>query len=233
MTGGHQQDRVGLVAVGLARWGRASGSFARETDGGATVSGRRSLSARGAARRAALLDAAVSVVAVDGSSGLTHRAVAAAAQVSLASVTYHFDSIEELRRATFERALEVLDDELAQLVQTRGGTMERMPGMFADYVVALLTQHREAAVTVNEMIVAASHDDRLRPTFHAYQEHLAGLLSPCVGGPEAGFMVAAALQGLVLSGLTHQDRRPADDDGVVRWRAAVVELINRVRHHPC
>ena len=164
------------------------------------------------------------MVAVGGSGALTHRSVASRAQVSLASVTYHFGSIEELRTSTFERALAVLDDELARAAEN-GGTLERMPRVFADYVVALLTQHREAVVTVNEMIVAASHDDDLRPTFHAYQEHFAALLDPCVGGREAGFMVAAALQGLMLSALTYQDPR----GGATRWRAVVVDLIDRVR----
>jgi TetR/AcrR family transcriptional regulator, regulator of biofilm formation and stress response len=96
-------------------------------------------------------------------------------------------------------------------------------------VVALLTDHREAVVTVNEMIVAASHDDHLRPTFHAYQEHLAGLLAPCVGGRKAGFMVAAALQGLILSAPTYQDGTTGDRDDTARWRAAVVDLISRLR----
>ena len=193
------------------------------------MGGQGTLTVRGAARRAALLEAAISVVAAGGSGALTHRAVASTAQVSLASVTYHFASIEELRRSAFESALEVLDDELARSVETRGGTMERMPDVFAEYVVALLTQHREAVVTVNEMIVAAGHDDRLRPTFHAHQDHFAGLLAPCVGGQEAGLMVAAALQGLILSAVTYQDGPPAAGDAAPRWRATVIDRISRVR----
>ena len=192
------------------------------------MDGQRTLTARGAVRRAALLDAAISVVAAGGSGSLTHRAVALRAEVSLASVTYHFAGIEELRRSTFERALTVLDDELARAAEN-GGTLERMPRVYADYVVALLTRHREAVVTVNEMIVAANHDDHLRPTFHAYQEHFAQLLDPCVGGREAGFMVAAALQGLILSAITYQDGQAADGGDASRWRDAVIDLINRVR----
>ncbi len=170
----------------------------------------------------------MSVVAAGGSSALTHRAVAATAQVSLASVSYHFASIEDLRRSTFESSLTALDNELARAVELRGGTVERMPRVFADYVVALLTRHREAVLTVNEMIVAASHDGELRPIFHAYQEHLSDLLAPCVGGQEAGLMVAAALQGLILSAVTYQDGTTSDGEDVARWRAAVIGLISRV-----
>ncbi len=192
------------------------------------MDGQRTLTTRGAARRAALLDAAISVVASGGSGSLTHRAVAASADVSLASVTYHFASIEELRRSTFARALAVLDDELARAAEN-GGSLERMPRVYADYVAALLTQHRDAVVTVNEMVVAANHDEHLRPTFHAYQEHFAELLDPCVGGREAGLMVAAALQGLILTAVTYRGEEVADDGA--RWRAAVVDLISRVRSH--
>lgn len=188
----------------------------------------RTLTPRGAARREELLDAAMTVVAAGGSSTLTHRAVAAAAQVSLASITYHFSSIDELRRLTFQRALTALEDELTRAVDRYGGTLDRMPAVFAEYVVALLTRHRAAVVTVNEMVVAASHDDHLAPIFHAYQEHLAGLLAPCVGGQEAGLMVAAALQGLLLSAVTHEDALSPEGDEVPRWRTAVVDLITRL-----
>lgn len=189
----------------------------------------RTLTARGAARRGDLLDAAMSVVAAGGSSTLTHRALAAVAQVSLASITYHFSSIDELRRLTFERALAVLEDELTRAVHTHGGTTERMPRVFAEYVVALLTRHRAAVVTVNEMIVAASHDTHLAPIFHAYQEHLAELLAPCVGGRQAGLMAAAALQGLLLSAVTDDDETSPAGGDAPRWRAAVVDLITRLR----
>lgn len=195
---------------------------------GTLTTGQRILTVRGAARRAALLDAAISVVADNGSGALTHRAVASTAQVSLASVTYHFASIEELRTSTFERALGVLDDELTRAAQD-GGTLERMPRVYANYVVALLTEHRQATMTVNEMIVAASHDDNLRPTFHTYQQRFAGLLDHCVGGHEAGLMVAAALQGLILSALTYPHEGTADHGDTAPWRAAVVDLIDRVR----
>ncbi|OZD12569.1 hypothetical protein CH253_19060 [Rhodococcus sp. 06-156-3C] len=188
----------------------------------------RTLTARGVERRDALLDAAMSVVAGAGASSLTHRAVAAEASVSLASTTYHFASIEDLRSATFERALMVLDNQLSSAVDSFGGSIERMPRVFAEYVGALLTNHRHAVVTVNEMIVAASHDDHLRMSFHAHQHHFAELLAPCVGGQDAGVMVAAALQGLILSAVTYDHADTAVDESA-RWKNAVIDLIERVR----
>jgi DNA-binding transcriptional regulator YbjK len=59
---------------------------------------------RGTARKALLLDAAVRIVAEFGTNALTHRAVAKSAQVSLASITYHFPSSEALRSAALASA---------------------------------------------------------------------------------------------------------------------------------
>ncbi|GAA2694658.1 MULTISPECIES: TetR family transcriptional regulator [Actinosynnema] len=184
----------------------------------------RALTARGAQRRTELLDAAIAVVAAGGSGVLTHRAVAATAHASLASVTYHFSSIEDLRRSMFERALQVVDDRLTATAAT--GPPEELPRLAADYVLALVTEHRDAAAAVQEMIVAAAHDPALRPTFHAYHEHLAEHLAPCVGGRTAGLAVAATLQGLVLTALAHPDLEPET------FHAAVLDLIDRLRVDP-
>jgi DNA-binding transcriptional regulator YbjK len=59
---------------------------------------------RGAARREALLDAVLRVVAEVGADAVTHRRVADAAGLPLASTTYWFESKEEMLIAALERA---------------------------------------------------------------------------------------------------------------------------------
>ncbi|HTU86502.1 MAG TPA: hypothetical protein VMF57_13060 [Solirubrobacteraceae bacterium] len=61
---------------------------------------------RGAARRDALLDAVLQVVAEEGVDAVTHRRVAEVARLPLASTTYWFDSKEHLLTAALERAAE-------------------------------------------------------------------------------------------------------------------------------
>lgn len=61
---------------------------------------------RGAARREALLDATLRIVADVGADAVTHRRVAAEAGLPLASTTYHFESKEHLLTAALERAAE-------------------------------------------------------------------------------------------------------------------------------
>jgi TetR/AcrR family transcriptional regulator, regulator of biofilm formation and stress response len=61
---------------------------------------------RGAARREALLDAVLRVVAEAGVDAVTHRRVAEVAGLPLASTTYYFESKEHLLTAALERAAE-------------------------------------------------------------------------------------------------------------------------------
>src|SRR5947209_14486112 len=59
---------------------------------------------RGTARRDALLDAVVRIVAEVGADAVTHRRVAEVAGLPLASTTYWFESKEHLLTAALERA---------------------------------------------------------------------------------------------------------------------------------
>jgi TetR/AcrR family transcriptional regulator, regulator of biofilm formation and stress response len=61
---------------------------------------------RGAARREALLEAVLKIVAEVGPDAVTHRRVAEVAQLPLASTTYWFDSKEHLLTAALELAAE-------------------------------------------------------------------------------------------------------------------------------
>ncbi|WEK03104.1 MAG: TetR family transcriptional regulator [Candidatus Devosia phytovorans] len=54
-------------------------------------------------RRERIIGAALEVIAQHGVAGTTHRRVAEAADVPLGSMTYHFDSLEELVIAAFTR----------------------------------------------------------------------------------------------------------------------------------
>jgi TetR/AcrR family transcriptional regulator, regulator of biofilm formation and stress response len=61
---------------------------------------------RGAARRDALLEATLQIVADTGADAVTHRRVAEVAQLPLASTTYYFESKEQLLTAALEVAAE-------------------------------------------------------------------------------------------------------------------------------
>ncbi|MFF1763014.1 TetR/AcrR family transcriptional regulator [Streptomyces sp. NPDC058249] len=180
--------------------------------------------ARGEARRKLLLDAAVGIVGERGVGALTHRAVAAAADVSLASVTYHYPSIDDLRRSTFEHAGSRIGLEFLALVTRAAADPDALPDICGDFTARLVTERRTDTIAVFEMIVAAAHDPELGPVKRLLEQRLSRLLFSYVESEAAASTVTAALQGLVLSALA-PDR--ARDPG--RLREAVSDLIRRYR----
>jgi TetR/AcrR family transcriptional regulator, regulator of biofilm formation and stress response len=79
---------------------------------------------RGAARREALLEAVLQIVAEVGAEAVTHRRVAEQAQLPLASTTYWFDSKEDLLTAALALAAE---RDVARLHELADRLRERDP----------------------------------------------------------------------------------------------------------
>jgi DNA-binding transcriptional regulator YbjK len=177
--------------------------------------------ARGAARRALLLDAAVRVVGKRGFAALTHRAVADEAHVSLASTTHHFPSIGDLRRAMFGHAGSGIGLELAGLVAAAAHDTEAVPAICADFAARLVSERRVETAAVFEMIVAAGHDAELRPVARFFQDRLTDLFMPYVGEPVAARAIGAAVQGLLLTAVAsgeHAALRGSVEDLIRRYR---------------
>jgi DNA-binding transcriptional regulator YbjK len=57
-------------------------------------------------RKDRIIEAALTVIAEHGVAGTTHRLIAKAADVPLGSLTYHFATLEDLRRQAFRRHAE-------------------------------------------------------------------------------------------------------------------------------
>jgi len=181
---------------------------------------------RGMTRKTLLLETAVRIVAESGANALTHRAVAQSAQVSLASVTYHFPSSDDLRSATYEYAGSRIGLQFAALVGTISD-IEALPEICANFTVGLVTDHRTDTMTVFEMILAAGHDPQLSPVTSLLNDRLAKLLEPYLRSDTAAQIVSAAIQGLVLTALAID--RP--NRGGWLW-SAVSDLIRRYRVPP-
>jgi TetR/AcrR family transcriptional regulator, regulator of biofilm formation and stress response len=110
-----------------------------------TRSAARTIRPRGAARREALLEATLRIVADTGADAVTHRRVAEVAQLPLASTTYYFDSKEELLTAALELAAERDMARLHAIADDR----RRLPASPDDAVAAAMgpsgEQHDPAA----------------------------------------------------------------------------------------
>ncbi|MEU1200836.1 MULTISPECIES: TetR/AcrR family transcriptional regulator [unclassified Streptomyces] len=79
-------------------------------------------------RRQRIIDAAIRVVGARGIAGLSHRTVAAEADVPLGSTTYHFRTLDELMVAALRQA----NEGFAKVVAARGALEDPRTDLAAD-----------------------------------------------------------------------------------------------------
>ena len=169
---------------------------------------------RGAARREALLDAVIRIVADIGADAVTHRRVAAEAGLPLASTTYWFDSKEHLLTAALERAAERdiagLHGLLAQagdaadplglavdaiLGAPEGEGQHNRASLLATYALVLEAARRPAMRTINKRWTEAYLDALQRLLDRAGSDH-----------PRADAVILlAAADGLLVEQLTSDE----------------------------
>ena len=158
---------------------------------------------RGEARRAAITEAALAVIARVGPDGLTHRLVAKEAGLPLAATTYWFASKEDMVRAALEHAAErdiayweALRD--ASAAWTTATLAAELTGVVEDSC----TSRRERAVVVCALWLEAVRRPELRPVAQrwlaAYAEIMQAILANA--GTPAG-AEDADLLGTVIDGL--------------------------------
>jgi TetR/AcrR family transcriptional regulator, regulator of biofilm formation and stress response len=156
---------------------------------------------KGAARRRAIVDAGIAVVSRAGAGGLTHRAVAAEAGVSLASTTYHFAGIDDLRRATFEAAADEIGSRFESVLSGAASSVGPRAAV-SRYWASVLDEQRPAFVTVLELLVAATRDDALSGVADELLSRASSSLE--AAGFTAPSALASELLGLALVHLVRE-----------------------------
>jgi DNA-binding transcriptional regulator YbjK len=127
-------------------------------------------------RRRRIIDAAIRVVGEKGIAGLSHRSVAAEADVPLGSTTYHFKTLDELMVAALRQASEGFAKELAA-----SGVLQNTDGdLAADLARALgdwLNGDRTGVELEYELYLAALRRPALRPVAAEWTDETAEQLS--------------------------------------------------------
>jgi DNA-binding transcriptional regulator YbjK len=177
---------------------------------------------RGARRRETILRAALVVIGRRGVGATTHRAIAEAAGVPVATTTYYFASLDEL----LEQALRLfVADEVARLgalaqALTGAGTVtpERAAELFA-HEIAAFVPHDPEQIAQLELYVEASRRPGLRAAaaecvdaYVAVAEaamRAAGAAEP----HEAARAAVALVDGMGLGAVARGGERRADDVG--------------------
>lgn len=153
---------------------------------------------RGEQRRNELLRATVAVIERDGVAGVSHRAVAATADVSVASITYHFATLDELLVAALAWAAE----DLAAELHARGSEWGTRP---ADDLARLIehsvVRRRGRTLALYELYLYAARRPELREVAATWLEPLTEIARAFTADSQKARLLVAALDGLLMQAL--------------------------------
>ncbi|MCA2214543.1 TetR/AcrR family transcriptional regulator [Jidongwangia harbinensis] len=147
-------------------------------------------------RKNRIIAAAIDVIAEHGVAGTTHRRIAAAADVPLGSLTYHFTGLEDLLEQAFTHHAE-------QMSPVYEAHFDRVRGR-ADLVEAVTdlvhgdagADHRDWAVAY-ELYLAALRNPALRTVTESWMRRSRAVLERFVD-PTTARGVDALIEGLVM-----------------------------------
>ncbi|AJT69294.1 hypothetical protein T261_7697 [Streptomyces lydicus] len=170
-------------------------------------------------RRQRIIDAAIAVVGERGIAGLSHRAVAAAAEVPLGSTTYHFATLDDLLVAALRQAN---GEWLADFARWADGLDPAVP--LADQVTELvgrtLAGDRARVELEYELYLAALRREAVRPIAEECLNEMVRLLGRRIGDEQTARAVVAFIDGLLLQHLL--TGRPFESAGVRAGLAGVL-----------
>lgn len=178
------------------------------------VDGRR---ARGAKRRAEIIDATLTVVTRDGAAGVTHRTVAKQAGITTSLSTYYFATLDDLLVATLTSVTDAYTARIRAIIDTPG---DKLTGL-AELIAETAGPGRERALAERELATLAARRPALRPVARRWRENIAELAATLTSDPTAIAGLVAASDGLCTAILL--DNAPADPNHL---RAVLQRALN-------
>ncbi|KFI52522.1 TetR/AcrR family transcriptional regulator [Bifidobacterium callitrichos] len=147
-------------------------------------------------RRERIIDACLDVIAARGVSGTSHRAVAAAADVPLGSMTYHFDGMSDLLHQAFERFVQHSIDVFAGRMRD-ARTVDEACEIIARHIEGdLLATQRDLAINL-EFYTLAARDPAYRDLTDRWMTASLEQLERFFDEPTAQ-LIDAMIEGLTL-----------------------------------
>lgn len=159
-------------------------------------------------RRRRIIDAAVRVVGRKGIAGLSHRSVAAEADVPLGSTTYHFATLDELLVAALRQAGEGFARVLAAHPEPGEGDGDDLAGELARVLGEWLGGDRTGVELEYELYLAALRRPALRPVAAEWADAVAEPLARRTD-PVTARALVALMDGICLQVLL--TGRPYDE----------------------
>ena len=147
-------------------------------------------------RRRRIIDAAIRVVGEKGIAGLSHRTVAAEADVPLGSTTYHFKTLDDLLVAALRQA----NEGFAKVIASRGALEDPHTDLAAELAGGMgewLAGDRTGVELEYELYLAALRRPALRPVAAEWAEDVAALLASRTD-PVTARALVAVMDGISL-----------------------------------
>ena len=168
-------------------------------------------------RKDRIIDATVDVIAEHGVAGTTHRRIAAAADVPLGSLTYHFGGLDDLLAQAFRRHAERMSSSY-EAAFDGVTTRERLIDALADLIHGDADADQRDWAVAYELYLAALRDPALRSVTEAWMRTSRAVLERFMD-PTTARGVDALIEGLVMH------RTLATTPGASR--AAIREIVAR------
>ena len=170
-------------------------------------------------RKERILDATLDVLVEQGVVGITHRHVAARADVPLGSVTYHFAGLAELQARAFAHFVEQRSAAFEALFDGVG-TREEFVEVLVDLVHASPARHRSAVLGF-ELHLAALRNPDLRALAASWTAGSQEVLARFTG-PDDAARLDALLEGMIMHALLATEPRSRE-----ATRAAIAKTVEQ------
>lgn len=118
-------------------------------------------------RRDRIIDACLTVIAEVGVAGASHRRVAAAADVPLGSMTYHFDGMDELLRESFTRFAQEFSVTFERCLAS-APDREAAKRAVAALITGVIFESQRDLVLTHELYTLAARDPAYRGITNAW-----------------------------------------------------------------
>ncbi|WP_378740963.1 TetR/AcrR family transcriptional regulator [Nocardia brasiliensis] len=152
-------------------------------------------------RRERIARAAIRVIGERGVEGLTHRAVAVAADVPIAGTTYHYKDKEDLLAAALEICVADYAALMAAIPQSDPAiTIDAIIEQTANALVGCFTTERTITTVQLELYVAAIRRPTLRPIADRFTEATRTMYAHYTDTDTAALLTDTA-QGITLRGM--------------------------------
>ncbi|WP_328316864.1 TetR/AcrR family transcriptional regulator [Streptomyces sp. NBC_00388] len=150
-------------------------------------------------RRDRIIDAAIRVTGDHGITGLSHRSVAAEADVPLGSTTYHFATLDELLVAALRKVTDEPRTGVDGWARALGEPGSGLAGRLTALLGRLVSGDRSRVRLEYELYLAALRRDALRPVAAEWLDACVEVVRPHVAGDAATARALVALiDGLLI-----------------------------------